>query len=86
MTGAEWNLSGADGELRVKTGVTGPAAKAGHRLTIAMDGWRAAVHWIDDERATAELTVDVRSLEILHGEGGMTPLSAPEKALARRTR
>ena len=83
MTGATWNLSGADGELRVKTGVTGPAAKAGHRLTIAMNGWHAAAHWIDAEPSSAELTVDVGSLEILHGEGGVTPPSAPEKAVAR---
>ena len=83
MTGATWNLSGADGELRVKTGVTGPAAKAGHRLTIAMNGWHAAAHWIDAEPSSAELTVDVGSLEILHGEGGVTPLSASEKAVAR---
>ncbi len=83
MTPAEWSVSGADGELHVHTGVTGRAAKMGHRLTMAMNGWQAAVRWIGAEPATAELTVDVGSLEILHGEGGVTPLSAPEKALAR---
>ena len=83
MTTAESSVSGADGELHVHTGVTGRAAKMGHRLTMAMNGWKAAVRWIGAEPATAELTVDVGSLEILHGEGGVTPLSAPEKALAR---
>ncbi len=59
MTPAEWSLSAADGELRVHTGVEGRAAKMGHRLTIAMNRWHAAVHWVDTEPASAELTVDV---------------------------
>ena len=83
MTPAEWSLSGSDGELRVHTGVTGRAAKIGHRLTMTMNGWQAAVHWIGAEPVTAELTVDVGSLEILRGEGGVTPLSASEKAVAQ---
>lgn len=55
----------------------------GHRLTIAMRRWRASVTWSGGEPAAAQLTVDVDSLEVLHGEGGMTPLSGPEKILVR---
>ena len=55
----------------------------GHRLTIAMNSWRATVRWADDEPAAVDLTVAVDSLEVLRGEGGVTPLSGPEKALAR---
>jgi polyisoprenoid-binding protein YceI len=77
------NLDASDGELLVGTGVTGRAAKMGHRLTIRMDSWHAAVHWRGDEPASAELTVDVDSLQVLKGEGGVTPLSGPERALAR---
>ena len=83
MTPAEWSLSGTDGELYVNTGVTGRAAKMGHRLTIAMKDWRASVRWTDAEPVAVKLTVDVGSLEVLSGEGGVTPLSAPEKAMAR---
>jgi polyisoprenoid-binding protein YceI len=55
----------------------------GHRLTIAMKRWQATVTWSDSEPAAAQLNVDVDSLEVLHGEGGLTPLSGPEKILVR---
>ncbi len=55
----------------------------GHRLTIAMRRWQATVKWSGGEPAAAELTVDVDSLEVLRGEGGVTPLSGPEKAMVR---
>ncbi|OHU99220.1 YceI family protein [Mycobacterium talmoniae] len=83
MADTAWTLDGQHGELLIHTGVTGRAAKMGHRLTIAMRHWRATVRWADGEPATAELTVAVDSLEVLHGEGGVTPLSGPEKALVR---
>jgi polyisoprenoid-binding protein YceI len=76
-------LSPAFGQLLVKTGVTGRVSRMGHRLTIAMNSWQAAVSWTGDEPSAVELTVDVESLEVLHGEGGLTPMSGPEKALAR---
>jgi polyisoprenoid-binding protein YceI len=83
VTEAVWKLSASDGRLLVHTGVTGRAAKMGHRLTIAMNAWRATVGWIDGEPAEVDLTVEVDSLQVLRGEGGVTPLSGPEKALAR---
>lgn len=78
-----WTLTAADGELVVRTDVTGPAAKMGHRLTIAMRRWHATVSWAAGEPVGAELTVEVNSLEVLKGEGGVTPLSGPEKTLVR---
>jgi polyisoprenoid-binding protein YceI len=83
VTGTDWSLSVFDGELIVRTGVTGRAAKMGHRLTIAMTSWHATVQWADGQPVSAELTVDVDSLQVSHGEGGMMGLSAPEKKLAR---
>ena len=76
-------LDASDGELLVRTGVAGRAAKMGHRLTMAMRRWRATVQWSDDEPVAAELTVDVDSLEVVRGDGGLTPLSGPEKILVR---
>jgi polyisoprenoid-binding protein YceI len=76
-------LTAADGELLVHTSVAGRAAKMGHRLTIAMTRWQATVRWSAGEPAAAELTVEVGSLEVLRGEGGVTPLSGPEKNLVR---
>lgn len=83
MTADVWHFDGSDGQLLVHTSVAGGAAKMGHRLTIAMNTWRAAVKWTGSEPAGVEVTIDVDSLEVLRGEGGLTPLSGPEKALAR---
>lgn len=55
----------------------------GHRLTIAMRRWQITVVWKDDKPASAKLTVEVDSFEVLHGEGGVGALSAAEKALVR---
>lgn len=76
-------LAAGDGELTVRTGVTGPAARMGHRLTLAMTRWHATVKWVAGEPVTAELTVEVDSLKVLRGEGGVKGLSGPEKSLAR---
>lgn len=81
MADTVWTLDSPDGALTVTTGVAGPAAAMGHRLTIAM-AWQATVRWAD-EPVSMELTVDVGSLEVLRGEGGVKGLTGPEKALAR---
>jgi polyisoprenoid-binding protein YceI len=78
-----WTIDASDGELVVQTGVAGRAAKMGHRLTIVLKQWRAMVSRSDGEPVAAELTIDVDSLEVSRGEGGLTPLSGPEKMLVR---
>ena len=78
-----WHLDQSDGELTVRTGVAGRAAKMGHRLTIAMNTWQADVEWSDGEPHTVRMTVEVSSLEVRRGDGGVTPLTGPEKVLAR---
>ena len=83
MNDANWSLTADDGELHILTGVTGRAAKMGHRLTMAMQSWRASVDWKAGAPIHAELTVDVDSLEVVKGEGGVTPLGGPEKGIAR---
>jgi polyisoprenoid-binding protein YceI len=83
VTDIAWNLDESDGELLVQTSVAGRGAKMGHRLTIAMDSWRAEVAWAAGQPTTVDLTIEVSSLRVVRGEGGVTPLSGPEKALAR---
>ena len=83
MTDTPWKLTAADGELQILTGVAGPAAKMGHRLTIAFASWQTEVQWRGDEPAAARLVVDVDSLQVLKGEGGVTPLTGPEKGVVR---
>lgn len=78
-----WTLTASDGELSIRTGVTGRAARMGHRLTIAMTRWEATVAWAGAEPVTAELTVEVDSFEVLQGEGGVKGLSGPEKVLVK---
>ncbi|MGE2714245.1 YceI family protein [Mycolicibacterium litorale] len=76
-------LDASDGALRIRTDVTGPAARMGHRLTILVATWRATVEWDGEDPSAVRLTADVDSLQIERGEGGVTPLSGPERALAR---
>jgi len=76
-----WNLDTGDGELLLRTGVAGRAARMGHRLTIAMTRWEAAVSWDGAKPISAELTVETRSFAVLRGEGGIKGLSEPEKGL-----
>lgn len=83
MTATTWTLGAADGELLIHTGVTGRAANFGHRLTLAMTSWQATVWWTGDHPAVVELSVDVDSLQVRRGDGGLTPMAGPEKALAR---
>ncbi|WP_231991978.1 YceI family protein [Mycobacterium sp. ACS4331] len=77
------NLDQSDGTLTLLTGVTGTAARMGHRLTIAMDSWRISVEESGGQPVSAQLTVDVDSLRVVGGEGGLTPLTGPEKLIVR---
>ncbi|BBX08061.1 YceI family protein [Mycolicibacterium aichiense] len=83
MTDTSWTLTAAEGELQIFTGVGGPAAKMGHRLTITFASWQAQVQWRGDEPVAARLVVDVDSLQVVRGEGGVTPLTGPEKGVVR---
>ncbi len=71
------------GTLTLRTGVTGRAARMGHRLTIVMDSWTISVDETDGQPSSAALVVDVNSLRVDSGEGGLTPLTTPEKAVVR---
>lgn len=83
LTAAKRTLDASSGELLLHTGVTGSAARMGHRLTIAMRSWLATLDVDGDEPVAVEVTVDLDSLDVLAGEGGMTPLSGAEKTLVR---
>jgi hypothetical protein len=82
VTADVWQFDGSEGQLLVHTGVTGRAAKMGHRLTIVVETWLASVKSTDGEPADVELTAAVDSLQVMRGDGGVTPLSGPETALS----
>ena len=79
-----WTLDERDGELLVRTDTEGPAARLGHRLTIAMTRWRAEVTEGDAGPTAVRLEVDVSSLQVRRGEGGLRRQSALERAMTRR--
>lgn len=71
------------GELLVHTGVAGRSARLGHRLVIAAAGWRAAVEFEEDRPIAVRVTLAAASLDVISGRGGLTPLTAPERVVAR---
>lgn len=83
VSDAVWTLDASDGELVLRTGVVGRAARLGHRLTIAMTRWQALVNWSGTDPVAGELVAEVDSFEVMRGEGGVKGLSEPEKALVR---
>ncbi len=83
MTPPIWSLGAADGELMLRTGVAGRAARMGHRLTVAMTRWQATVDWAGTDPVGVRLVVEVESLDVLRGDGGVKGLSGAEKVLVR---
>ncbi|MET4050269.1 S-adenosyl-L-methionine-dependent methyltransferase [Rhodococcus sp. 1163] len=84
MTPVSWTLDASGGgHLTIKTDVTGKASKLGHRLTIAMKSWTAAIDWSGHTPTSVTFTAEVDSLDVVGGEGGVTPLIGPEKMLAK---
>jgi polyisoprenoid-binding protein YceI len=69
--------------LRIRTGRTGGAAKAGHDLLIEVESWQAT---LDREAEPAlTLTADSKSLRVLEGTGGMKSLTDKDRAEIKKT-
>ncbi|MEP9394254.1 YceI family protein [Gordonia sp. VNQ95] len=83
MSERTWDFTADDGSVTAHTGVTGPAARTGHRLTIEWEKWSATAILDDDEPVSLAAHIEVDSLQVRSGEGGVTPLSGPEKLVAR---
>ncbi len=69
--------------LRIRTGRTGGAAKAGHDLLIEVESWQATLN--REAQPALTLTADSRSLRVLEGTGGMKSLSENDKADIKKT-
>ncbi len=80
----QWTVGPDDGDLVLTTDKTGPAARTGHRLTIGFTDWTGTVT-VDDTPAPQEVSVRIvlDSLEVRSGEGGLTPMTGAERAMAR---
>ena len=71
------------GNLSVRTGRTGAAAKAGHDLLIDVTSWEAMLEFGEGTRI--ELDVDGASLRVREGSGGMQALDDDDKASIQAT-
>jgi polyisoprenoid-binding protein YceI len=81
-------LLGPDtGALRLRTSRAGVAARAGHDLLLEIGQWSGRLTLTGDDPATAELDVeiDLGSLRVLEGTGGVKPLSDGDRREIRKT-
>jgi hypothetical protein len=67
-------LGPENGTLTVRTGKGGAASKAGHNLVLEVQRWQGT---LTPEEVT--LTADARSLRVVSGSGGLSPLGDDEK-------
>ena len=77
-------LDQGNGTLRIRTSVEGRASRMGHRLTIDVSDWSAIVELIGLVPQSVHLTADLTSLQVVSGDGGVTPLSPVDRAAIRR--
>jgi hypothetical protein len=68
-------LGPENGTLTVRTGKGGAAAKAGHNLVIEVQRWQGSL-----TPEAVQLTADARSMRVVSGSGGISPLGDKEKA------
>ena len=77
-----YRLGPESGRLLVKTTRTGLGAKAGHDLTIEVNRWhgRAMVDVATPANSSVAVEVEVDSLEVREGTGGVKPLTDADRA------
>ncbi|MEA2297696.1 MAG: hypothetical protein QOF77_632 [Solirubrobacteraceae bacterium] len=79
-------LGPSNATLRVKTGRTGAAAKAGHNLVIEVTSWEATLVAAEDpEQTSMELEADGGSLQVRDGSGGAKALGEDDKEDIQKT-
>jgi polyisoprenoid-binding protein YceI len=89
MTGS-FQLGPDAGRVTIKTGRAGVAARAGHDLTIEVTRWSARVEIPADDAggaaaATVAAELDLGSLEVREGTGGVKPLTDGDRAQIKKT-
>jgi hypothetical protein len=68
-------LGPQNGTLTVRTGKGGAAAKAGHNLVLEVGRWQGSL-----TPDAVSLEADARSLSVVSGSGGISPLGEEERA------
>lgn len=78
--GHRHGIGPSNGKLILQTSRQGLAAQAGHDLTIEVSRWSGEVVVGEDRAASSvEVTVDLGSLTVLKGTGGVKSLSERDK-------
>jgi hypothetical protein len=82
-----YRLGPESGRLLVKTTRTGLGAKAGHDLTIEVTRWhgRATVDAATPANSSVAVEVEVDSLEVREGTGGVKPPTDADRAEIKKT-
>ena len=82
-----YRLGPESGRLLVNTTRTGLGAKAGHDLTIVVTRWygRATVDAATPANSLVTVEVEVDSLEVREGTGGVKPLTDADRAAIHKT-
>lgn len=80
-------LGPRDGRLLLKTSRTGLGRKVGHDLTIEVSEWAAdlVLEPADPARSGVAVKMDVGSLRVLDGAGGLKPLTDADRAEIEKT-
>lgn len=78
------------GRVLIKTGRAGLAARAGHDLTLEVTRWSARIEIPADDAggvtaATVAAELDLGSLEVREGTGGVKPLTDADRAQIKKT-
>src|SRR4029453_6622292 len=82
-----YRLGPKSGRLLVHTTRTGLGAKAGHDLTIEVTRWHghAPVAAAPPANSSMAVEVEVDSLEVREGTGGVKPLTDADRAEIKKT-
>jgi polyisoprenoid-binding protein YceI len=86
MRAGTFSLNATNGRLLLKTGRTGLGRRAGHDLVIEVTGWEATatVDPADPDSSSVSVTIDVDSLAVREGTGGVKPLTDGDRAEIQR--
>jgi hypothetical protein len=88
MTG-DFQLGPDAGRIVIKTGRTGLVARAGHDLTLEVTRWSARIQIPADDAggvtaATVAADLDLGSIEVRAGSGGVKPLTDSDRREIKR--
>jgi polyisoprenoid-binding protein YceI len=78
-----YEVGPSNGSLHLRTAREGMAAKVGHDLLIKVARWSGTAKIPDSgdlSTASLEVRIDLDSLEVVEGSGGVSPLDAGDKA------